>query len=459
MSAMMKAASHVPDVRSRLEAAVGDSLDEMRSVRLRIVPPILLGVIMMFDSWDSIAIAYTLPVITSKWKLSTVQMGSLISSGFAGQFVGALVLGALAERYGRMRVFIASVAVMSALALACALSVGYRDLMALRFAQGVLIGGALPVSITYINELAPTLIRGRYFAWFQAICMSGYIVASLASTAVIPHLGWRWMFGLGALPVLALPFVPILLPESPRWLARAGHEVKALAAIRKLGGEVRGSVGADVVEGARASAAVINSALLFRKPYGIRTAIVLLLWFLTSFAGIGLLTWAPSIYVRVFHVTIESTLRFSALTNVMLLFVAPTVALLIDRVGRRPVAIVGTALASISLLTLAVGPSFGILVIVGWIICGQVGVYAGSIILWPYTAESYSTDMRATALGVSSSMARVAAMLTPVIVGVVLGDGASIQMVFGTFGVCTLGALTLWLVATRETRNVRLESL
>lgn len=459
MSAMMKVAGHDADGRSGLEAMVGDSLDDIRSARLRIVPPILLGVIMMFDSWDSIAIAYTLPVITSKWKLSPVEMGSLISSGYAGQFVGAILLGALAERYGRIRVFIASITVMSALAVACALSGGYSDLMALRFAQGVLIGGALPVSITYINELAPTSIRGRYFAWFQAICMSGYIVASLASTVVVPHLGWRWMFGLGALPMLALPFVPILLPESPRWLARAGRDVQARAAVIKLGGKMREWVSTEPGNNAGARAPSIPSTALFRSPHGVRTAVVLLLWFLTSFAGIGLLTWAPSIYVRVFHVPIATTLRFAATTNVMLLLVAPTVALLIDRVGRRPIAIVGTALASIALLTLAADPPSGILRIVGWVICGQVGVYAGSIIMWPYTAESYPTQMRATALGLSSSMARAAAMLTPVVVGAVLEYGGPIQLVFGVFGVCTLSALTLWLVATRETANVKLESV
>src|SRR6478735_6563928 len=84
------------------EIAVGKTLDELRSARLRFVPPLLLGLIMSFDSWDSIAIAYVMPSLVELWGLKPVAMGSLMSAGYAGQFVGAVLLGILAERFGRM---------------------------------------------------------------------------------------------------------------------------------------------------------------------------------------------------------------------------------------------------------------------------------------------------------------------------------------------------------------------
>ncbi len=169
----------------------------LTTARLLFLPPILLGFIMLFDSWDSIAIAYLMPTLGAEWHLSLVAKGSLISSGYAGQLVGAITLGALAERFGRIRVFHGAVFLMSVLALACAVSPDYSVLFGLRFLEGITIGGALPIAITYINELAPNRIRGRYFGAFQFFALSGYAVASLASTYVIPHLGWRWMFGLG----------------------------------------------------------------------------------------------------------------------------------------------------------------------------------------------------------------------------------------------------------------------
>src|SRR6478736_3162833 len=198
---------------SPAEIAVGRTLDELRSARLRFVPPLLLGFIMSFDSWDSIAIAYVMPSLVEVWKLDPVSMGWLMSSGYAGQFVGAILLGILAERWGRMPVFLTATIVMSALALACAFTPNYHTLFVTRFVQGIMIGGALPVSITYINELAPTKIRGFYFGVFQLLSMAGYAMASQSSRWIIPDLGWRWLFGLGAVPVVLLPLVVLLLPE------------------------------------------------------------------------------------------------------------------------------------------------------------------------------------------------------------------------------------------------------
>jgi len=82
-----------------------------------------------------------------------------------------------------------------------------------------------------------------------------------------------------------------------------------------------------------------------------------------------------------------------------------------------------------------------------------------SLIVWPYTAENYPTNVRAVALGVCSSLARAASMLTPLFVGVILNVGAPISVVFAVFAVFALAAMILWSVATTETARVRLESL
>ncbi|MBN8829869.1 MAG: MFS transporter, partial [Sphingomonadales bacterium] len=414
---------------SAAEIAVGGVLDELRSVRARFVAPLLLGFIMLFDSWDSIAIAYVMPSLVAQWGLTPVAMGSLMSSGYAGQFVGAVLLGVLAERFGRMPVFLVSMTIMCVLAIACALAPDYRTLFALRFIQGIMIGGALPVSITYINELAPARIRGRYFATFQFIAMSGYAAASLSSSYVIPHLGWRWLFGLGAIPLVLLPLVVMLLPESPRWLARIGRIDKANRALEKLGGHAVAMPEAAHEAPASAPAAPPMSAL-FAADYRRRTIILIGLWFFTSFANFGLTTWIPSIYVTVFHIPVAQALGYSALASTLFLFVSPTIAVVIDHVGRRPLAIGGTLIATVALLTLAVHPPEARTLLVALIVTGQLAISVGSLIVWPYTAENYPTRVRALGLGMVSSVARGASMLTPVAVGGILGSGGSISMVF-----------------------------
>ena len=157
--------------------------------------PWLLGVLMLFDSWDSVVIAYTLPVLLGQWGLSALQAGWLASAGYAGQFLGAIIFGSLAERHGRLPVLKALVLVMCLLALACALAANYEQLITLRALQGLAIGGALPVAICYINEVRADGDPRALFGTFQFLMTSGFGLAALSGVWLIPAFGWRIMFG------------------------------------------------------------------------------------------------------------------------------------------------------------------------------------------------------------------------------------------------------------------------
>jgi putative MFS transporter len=415
----------------------------------------VLGLIMLGDSWDSIMISYVMPSLREQWALSPLQVGSIISAGFAGQFFGSALLGPAAERFGRMPIFNAAITVMCVLSIACAFAPTPDAFLALRFLEGVAIGGALPVCISYVNELAPTATRGRYFSVFQFIMVAGYSLASIASAYVIPTYGWRAMFYLGAAPILLVPLVMLTLPESPRWLAKTGRVAAANRALGSLGGApVDERLPRDGVAAAR-----VPVLALFAPSYRNRTIAVAALWFFTSLVSFGLATWVPSLYVQVFNVSIEQSLRYSAIASGIYLFVPLLFAGIIDRVGRRLPAIVAAAAAGASLIGLIVidhsqTPLVATLITAGW-----VSAAAGSIILWPYTAEIYPTEMRSTGLGLSSSLARAGSMLTPLAVGGVLGATGSVRVVFALFAICSVIVTTVWLLGTRETARKSLEDL
>ncbi|AJR23228.1 MULTISPECIES: MFS transporter [unclassified Sphingobium] len=444
---------------SPLELRVGDALDNLRTFRVGILAPLLMGFIMLFDSWDSIAIAYVMPSLSREWGLHPAMMGALISSGYIGQFLGAIALGSLAERFGRMPVFVGSVLAMATLAIACTVAPGPEALLAIRFVQGLAIGGALPVSITYINELAPTMTRGRYFMIFQWLCMSGYAAASLSSTVIIPELGWRWLIGLGGIPLLLLPVVMLTLPESPRWLARTGRAGQVPGALAKLGGRIDLSDG-DLRQAAprlREPARIPISAL-FAPQQRASTIILMSIWFTVAFTNFGLTTWAPSIFVTVYGIALADALRYAAATPILFLLATPFIGATMDRVGRRPYAIGGCLAAGLALLSLALfrfetGP------LVALVVVGTLGSALSSFIQWPYTAESFPTHLRAVGMGVSSSMARAASMLTPLFVGVILSTGAAISLVYSAFAAFAFGAALLWIFATTETARRKLETI
>jgi MFS transporter, putative metabolite:H+ symporter len=427
---------------------VGEALDGIGSWSLRAKAPYLIGLLMLFDSWDSVVIAYTLPVLVGQWGLSALQAGSLISAGYGGQFVGAILFGSLAERYGRLPILKLLVLVMSVLAIVCAMAGSYEQLITFRLLQGLAIGGALPVAISYINEIAPTATRGRFFGTFQFLMVSGFGLAALFSAWLIPAFGWRIMFGLGAAPLLLLPFT-LTLPESPRWLAARGRGDEAARSLEKLGSGALPA--ADTRPPIAGGGARMPFAMLFARDVRNTSIVTALLWFLTSLVSFGLVTWIPSIYVGTFKIPVAEALRYNAIVA-MSIFILPIILRqTIDRIGRRPLPMLGTAIGGIALFVMIFIDLDATVWLVGLAIVGQIGISIGSMVLWPSTAEIYPTRIRSLALGTSSSVARGASMLTPLLVGGVLQATGSVTLVFLVFGLASMSVALLWRFGVRET--------
>ena len=115
-----------------------------------------------FDAFDSITIAYVLPPIIGLWHLNPQQIGLLIGIGFAGQLLGAIGFGWLAERWGRRLCMLVTLLIFSLGALACAAATSYEQLWLLRFIQGIGLGGEIPLMAAYLNEFAHAENRGRF---------------------------------------------------------------------------------------------------------------------------------------------------------------------------------------------------------------------------------------------------------------------------------------------------------
>jgi putative MFS transporter len=439
-----------------LQAQVAERLDNLKGWKVQYWAPFVLGMMMMGDSWDITVVAYVMPSLRAEWGLEPMQMGYIISAGFFGQLIGALSFGPLAERFGRIKTFSFAVVVMSILSIACGLVHDPDQFLWLRFFQGIGFGGAAPVCASYINELAPTKTRGRYFSIFQFLMVAGFSLCAVAAAIVIPTLGWRWMFFIAAFPILFVPFILVTLPESPRWLARFGRVEATNKALVKLGAPpLEGNFAGTVQE----EAPRIPVKALFSREARWLTIFTCALWFFTSLVAYGFSTWTPTLYVDIYHLTIEQSLRFTAIIGVIYMFSPLVFAAIIDRVGRRPPGIVmaGITLATLIALTLLnhTNEMLSILLIgFGWIMSG-----AGFVLLWPYTSEIFPTHMRSTAVGLCSAASRVGAMLTPLVVAGVLSSTGSIALVFAVLGLGTFLVLMLWLFTSKEMARKRLDDL
>src|SRR5262245_21542663 len=128
---------------------------------------IIVGTATFFDAFDALAIATVLPVIVPLWKIPGPQVGLLISAGYAGQLVGALLFGWVSERYGRMTAMVWSIALFAVMSLVCAFAWDYSSLLIFRAIQGIGLGGEVPVAAAYISELTRAQGRGRFVLLYE----------------------------------------------------------------------------------------------------------------------------------------------------------------------------------------------------------------------------------------------------------------------------------------------------
>ena len=414
------------------------------------------------DSFDALAIAFVLPVLIGAWDISQPEVGILISAGYVGQMLGAIGFGWIAERIGRRGALQLSVIVIAALSLACGLAWNYASLFVFRTLQGLGLGGEVPVAAAYMNEIAVTRFRGVIAILLQSAFAFGIVVTALLSTWIVPHLGWQWMFFLGAVPIVLAVWLRQLMPESPRWLAARGRLEDADAVLAAVEHEIAGS-GRKFNPWPTAFPALVRTeasvASLFQGRYLVRTLLVGGVMLCTSFVGYSLLTWMPTIYRTVLKLPVEETLRLGLIQSVASFLGVLVAAALVDVIGRRPTFMLGFFGSAAALGVLWHSGLQGSVAYVAAL--ASTGLFFISTLLsglYLYMAEIYPTRMRALGTGLGSAWLRVGSIIGPSVVGLILGVG-DLSTVFLTFAVVALVGGILILMFAVETRGRVLEDV
>jgi putative MFS transporter len=421
---------------------------------------IIIGVATFFDAFDALAIASVLPALVPLWKLTPPQIGLLISAGFLGQLFGALFFGWVAERYGRMTGMIWSIATFAIMSFVCAFAWDYNSLLVFRLIQGFGLGGEVPIAAVYVSELAKSNIRGRFVMLYELIFPVGIVAASLAGVWIVPHLGWEYMFIVGGLPAILVLFLRRVLPESPRWLASRGRIAEAERAISLIERETEKATGKPllppqpVVKVAERRASFAD---LFGPLYLQRTLVVWLIWFSAYLVNYGLSIWMPTVYRTVFKLPLDVSLRYGLITTAVGLIGSAIAALIIDRVGRKPLFAAAFTGAGLSLLMLSTMASPTPEQVLTYISIANFFVSAINIGIYLYTPELYPTRARALGVGTATAWLRLASMIGPTTVGFMIASG--LQSVFLTFGLVAVFSAVVTAFFAIETKRRVLEDV
>ena len=292
---------------------------------------------------------------------NAAQSGWANSCALIGCFVGALVAGALSDKFGRKRLLILSASLFAVTSIGNALAPSFAIFIAWRMLGGVAIGLASNLSPMYIAEVAPAQMRGKLVSINQLTIVIGVLAAQLINWYLVRNLppgatdefivnswfgqsGWRWMFALTAIPS-ALFFIGMsFVPESPRWLAKSGKPGNARVVLQKIGG---GAYAANALKEIEATLVNKTKKVDFRELLEPKMRAVLLLGVALAvfqqWCGINVIfNYAEEIFKTAGYdiSTVLKNIAWTGSVNLAFTFVALGV---VDRGGRRPLMLLGAA--------------------------------------------------------------------------------------------------------------------
>ncbi|KKB81199.1 MFS transporter [Devosia soli] len=413
----------------------------------------IFGLVWAADAMQVLAVGFTSASIAATFQISLPEALQIGTVFFLGMLIGASLFGRLADRFGRRRVLLVTVALDAVFGVLSVFAPNLWVLFVLRFLTGMAVGGTLPVDYAMMAEFLPAKNRGRWLVILEGFWAVGTIVIALAAWGA-SLLGvadaWRWIFAVTALPALIGIWLRLWVPESPQFLLRSGQK-KALVSVLDtvLSTNGKSTLPADT---AIALPPAHKAPGIFSPALRRRTISILAVWLLVSISYYGIFTWLPA---RLASEGLGYVRGYDFLVLVALAQL-PGYALAawgVERFGRKPtlVSFVLLSAAGCALFVLAgTGPMVGgAILLMSFALLGTWGA------LYAFTPELYPTASRATGMGAAGSAARLGGLLAPSIMGLVFVQDFALAI--GLFaGLLLLAAGAAWLVDA-ETRDARLD--
>lgn len=439
-----------------------------RLERLPITSPVLwargiVGMATFFDGYTTLAIAYTLPVLARLWHLTPTLSAEIISSGYFGQLIGAVLFGWMAERIGRLPVLTMTIVIFATMSCACIFAWNVQSLALFRFLQGIGTGGEVPVASAYVNEFVGAQRRGRFFLFYELLFSFGLVFSGFIGFSLVPAYGWRAMFVVGMIPLALVLPLTFTLFESPRWLIGRGRLARAEAVVTRLeesalrrGAVLRRAEPMPVrVPTGRPDASWRE---IFGAFYGPRTLLLWTLWFSVFLINNGMVTWLPTLYHTTFQIPLSRAVAFGFAMTGGAALAAMVCALTIDRIGRRRWYTGALLFAAVPLITLWLVSAKSALVVFVLASLAYAALQTMTLSLYLYSSELYPTRLRSIGAGLGSAWLRAGSMTGPWVIGLIMARGV-IGDVFLVFGLIAAATGLICLRWAPETSGQVLEEL
>ena len=422
----------------------GNRLDRLPIARLHKFILFAVSFAYFFEFADTNTFAVVAPQLIKTWGISLDTVAYITSLTFLGMFLGSIVGGRLADKVGRRKALILSVSFFSVFSLLNAASWDAVSLGAFRFLTGMGLAAMTIVTNTYIAEMFPARLRGKY----QALAIMFGIMSTPATTwiarFVIPIDVWTWrlVFLWGSIGMLFLLFIP-RLKESPRWLESLGHFDRADGILRSIETEVGHEKGPLPEPEPFTLAPKIRKVPvidLFTGKYVRRTLVLTVVWVTQTVGFFGYSSWAPTLLAQQ-GFNVESSLTYVALSTLGAPLGSYVASLISDRAERRwTLTLTGMLIAASGLLYgMTFQPAF--IVIFGLSVNCFERTYTS--LAYAYSPELFPAEARATGTSVPYGIGRLSNIAGPIIISTLFTGYGYLSVFVFIAGTWLVGSLTL----------------
>ncbi len=370
----------------------------------------------MLDAMDVLIYSLVLNDVRAEFGIDDRTSGLLIALPLAASAVGGVLFGWIADRIGRTRALMGSIAMYSVCTALCGLSQTVGQLAAFRVLLGLGMGGEWATGAALVAETWPAEHRGKALGLMQSGWAVGYAMAAAVTAVVLPRWGWRAVFFAGILPALATVWIRASVEEPAIWR------------------QARGS---------RAD----NLGMLFRGTLGRRTWLVAAMNAATMFAWWGLFTWIPSYLGRPVEqggagLSVMRTSTWIVLMQVGMWIGYVSFGFIADALGRKKTYVVYLLVAAALVPMYGATRNAATLLLLGpFVAFFGTGYFSG---FGAVTAELFPTRIRATAQGLTYNLGRGVSAIAPYTVGA-LAESRGLGAGFSITSLAFVLAAALWI--------------
>ncbi|MFF8331800.1 sugar porter family MFS transporter [Streptomyces cacaoi] len=381
--------------------------------------------------YDSSVINGAVEAVRGRFDVGSALLAQVIAAALIGSAIGAAIAGRVADRIGRIPVMRIAAVLFTVSAVGSALPFALWDLALWRVLGGIAIGMASVIGPAYIAEVSPPAYRGRLASFQQGAIVLGIAVSQLVNWGILNLAGgdqrgtlagleaWQWMLGIMVVPAVGYFLLSFTIPESPRFLISAGREADARRVLAGVEGE-HGGLGTRVREIETAMRTEHRST--FRDLLGGRAGLLPIVWIgiglsvFQQLVGINVVFYYSSTLWQSVGINPESSFFYSFTTSIVNIAGTVVAMLCVDRIGRKPLALIGSAGMTVSLAAVAwafaartgsgddvtLPDVQGAVALVGAHVFTLFFALSWGVVVWVLLGEIFPSRIRAAALGVAA---------------------------------------------------------